>query len=386
MCIRDSDETEFMYPSNYSDLYTHLKPGQKIVIGDGDVELLLKEIRDDKMICEVLLGSLIKPGKALNLPGADYTSAILTEKDIENLEHSINTGWDSVSVSFITDREAALEVKKQIGDRDMKLIAKIEDGEGVCNIDAILKVVDGVMIARGGLGVELGLEKIPMVQRLLIEKCNEAGKPVITATQMLESMTENPKPTRAEVSDVATSILLGSDSVMLSAESTTGKYPVEAVKFLTKVALEIEPNLKPTILRSKALDASSFADAITKAAAEMCINMEDEISKVIVVTKTGTTARILGRHSVKQPIYAFTSSDFYKRSLALCKGVYKAFTFEGIEKGSDDFDREKAMRIIFDLAKENGIVENGESVLFIGKASIDREDYFPNIFEIIKVE
>src|SRR5690606_18508119 len=216
---------------------------------------------------------LLKPGKALNLPGAEFATSALTEKDITNLKHSIKLGWDFVSASFIQSAEAAREVKKYLEGTHMKLIAKIEDAEGMKNIDEILEEVEGVMIARGGLGVELGLENVPMAQRLLIEKCNALGKPVITATQMLESMITNPRPTRAEVNDVATAIMLGSDSVMLSGESSAGQYPVEAVKELSTIALAIEPHLKPEINKHKA-EGNLSTDAISKAAAQLCIDMD----------------------------------------------------------------------------------------------------------------
>jgi pyruvate kinase len=232
-----------IYPANYTDLYQKLNAGQRIVIGDGDVELKIKSIQGDKMLCEVVYGELLKPGKAMNLPGAEYSTAVLTAKDLENLQHSIKLGWTHVSASFIQSAEAAREIRSHLEGSNMKLIAKIEDQKGIDNIDEILHEVDGIMVARGGLGVELGLEKVPMAQRYLTEKANAAGKYSIMATQLLESMITNPRPTRAEVSDVALAILLGSEAVMLSAESSAGKYPVEAVKWLAKIAEEIEPQL-----------------------------------------------------------------------------------------------------------------------------------------------
>jgi pyruvate kinase len=232
-------EKDPIYPANYPNLYKHLKPGQRMVVGDGDVELRLEKIEGDQMHCTVVAGQVIKPGKALNLPGADYTSQVLTEKDKVNLKHAMETGWDSVSASFIQNGAAAQEVRDFIGDK-LKLVAKIEDQEGIDNIDDILKIVDEVMIARGGLGVELGLEKVHKAQRYLTKKCKDAGVPSITATEMLQSMMESPKPTRAEVSDVTTAVLLGSDAVMLSGETAAGKFPVEAVEYLSKIVMEAE--------------------------------------------------------------------------------------------------------------------------------------------------
>lgn len=229
-----------IYPANYINLHEFLQVGQRMVVGDGDVELKVVEIRDGNMYTEVVYGDELKPGKALNLPGAVFTTATLTDRDILNLNHSLKLGWEYVSASFIQNAASAKHIRTYLEGSNMKLIAKIEDQQGLDNIDEIMAEVDGIMIARGGLGVELGLEKVPMAQRYLIEKSLEYGKPSITATQMLESMITNPRPTRAEVNDVAAAVLLGTDSVMLSGESSAGKYPVEAVKWLGKVIDEIE--------------------------------------------------------------------------------------------------------------------------------------------------
>lgn len=370
-----------IYPGNYKDLYKVLKPGQRVVIGDGDTELVIKEIVEDKMHCEVVFGEYLKPGKALNLPGADFATSALTEKDIINLNHSIKLGWDFVSASFVQNAESAKEIKKYLEGSSMRLIAKIEDGMGVENIDEILEVVDGVMIARGGLGVELGLEKVPMVEKLLIEKCNALGKPVITATQMLESMINNPRPTRAEVNDVAMAVLMGTDSVMLSGESSAGKYPVEAVKELSKIALEIEKYVEPRVMKTRAKSAV-VTDALTKAAAEMAINMIEnyEVEVVLVASRSGTTARLLGRHRIKQPIYAFVSSDSFQRQLALSKGVNRAFVYKNIAA-----DRDAAIKEIVSEALELGVVKESTKVLVIGKSPSEQAGYIPNIFEVVRV-
>ncbi|MBE0573455.1 pyruvate kinase, partial [Candidatus Dojkabacteria bacterium] len=301
------------------------------------------------------------------------------EKDIINLKHSISLGWDFVSASFVQSAESAREIKKYLEGSSMKLIAKIEDAEGVKNIEEILEEVEGIMIARGGLGVELGLEKVPMVEKLLIEKATTVGKPVITATQLLESMTYNPRPTRAEVNDVAMAVLMGSDSVMLSGESSAGKYPVEAVKELTKISLEIEKHIEPEIMKTRA-SASIVGDAITKAAAEMCISMETHIDVVIIASRTGSTPRLLGRHRIKQPIYAFVSDSAYARRLSLSKGINRVFTFAKTFK-----DRDLAINELVKESLRLGIVTNESRILFIGKGPIDGGSYFPNLFEVIKV-
>jgi pyruvate kinase len=375
-----NDPSSEVYPANYPNLYTHLTVGQRIVIGDGDTELKIVDIVGDKMICEVVFGEILKPGKAMNLPGANYAISTLTEKDIENLLHSIKLGWDYVSASFIQDAESANEVKKYLAGTDMKLIAKIEDQLGVDNIDEILEVVDGIMVARGGLGVELGLEKVPMVQRKLIQKAISAGKIVITATQMLESMISNPRPTRAEVNDVATAILLGTDSVMLSAETSAGAYPVEAVSYMTSIATEIESHIQPTIINDRTHGPIS-TDAIAKAAASIAIQFGSDIKCVIVVSRSGRTARMISRHSIQQPIHTFVKRDHYTRHLSIAKGITTADVVE-----QSVYDRDQAIEMILSQAKKLGYVSVGDRILFVSKVPFDQEQFFPNIFEVIDVK
>lgn len=376
--IGNDDKSE-VYPGNYKDLYKVIKPGQRVVIGDGDTELVVKEIVGTDMHTEVVFGELLKPGKALNLPGADFATSSLTEKDIVNLKYSLKLGWDFVSASFIQSAEGARTIKKYTAGTNMKLIAKIEDGMGVENIDEILEEVDGIMVARGGLGVELGLEKVPMVQRLLIDKCIKAGKPVITATQMLESMITNPRPTRAEVNDVATAILDGSDSVMLSGESSAGAYPVEAVSFMTKIALEIEPQVEPVIVEERT-GGPLATDALTKSVAQMAMELGDEIDAIIVVSRTGRTARTIGRHGLKQPLFAFVSADNYVRELSVSKGATKAFVLNKVEK-----NRDNAVQAVIDEALKLKVVKKGQNILFLSKTPIGGEEYFPNVFEVVKI-
>jgi pyruvate kinase len=369
-----------LYPANYPTLHKFVKVGQRILVGDGEIELVVKEVLQGFMHCEVVFGDVLKPGKALNLPGCSFTTEVLTEKDKENLRHAIVTGWDFVSPSFIQNRQSAEQIKEFIAGSDMKIIAKIENQVGVDNIDSILEIVDGIMVARGGLGIELGLGKVPMIQRALIEKANAAGKPVITATQMLESMTNNPSPTRAEANDVATAVLLGTDAIMLSGESSAGKYPVEAVAFMSKAALEVEESMAPRLQQSRAMDASISADAITKAGASLCIEMAKDIDKVIVVSKSGRTARLLSRHNIAQPIYAFVSRPTFARTLLLSKGIIGAFVQE-----STEMTRDAAVDHILHRAKQEGVVSVNDRVLLICKTPIDGDHYFPNVFELITV-
>lgn len=383
-----NDDSSEIYPANYKDVYKKIEKGQRLVIGDGDVELKVTEIKGEKIMTKVVFGELLKPAKALNIPGVEITTSPLTEKDKENLTHAINTNWDFVSASFIQSAKSAREInefiKKQQEQNNpgsgMKLIAKIEDRQGIDNIDEILKEVEGIMVARGGLGVELGLEKVPMVQKYLIDKATKAGKIVITATQMLESMTNNPRPTRAEVNDVATAVYQGTDAVMLSGEASVGKYPAGATAELALISREIEKYINLRIIEERSL-YPELTDSLTKAAAEMCRNMSETIDCVVVASRTGMTPRLLGRHRIKQPIYAFVSEPKYLRRMMLSKGINRAFTYNKILS-----DRDKAIRELVKLSLDNRIISENNTVLFIGKTPAETGEYFPNIFEVINIK
>lgn len=363
-----NDETSEIYPGNYKDLYKVLKIGQRIVIGDGDVEFTIKEIREDKMLCEVVFGELLKPGKAMNLPGAEFATSALTEKDIVNLKHSLELGWDYVSASFIQNAQSARDVKKLLDGSKMKLIAKIEDQQGVDNITEILREVDGIMVARGGLGVELGLEKVPMVQRHLIEAANRVGKPVITATQMLESMMTNPRPTRAEAGDVVNAILTGSDAVMLSGESSAGKFPIEAVEWLAKVSEEAEDQVRfheygnnmVEVINANLENNDDLAkSALTILDATATASRNLDIKAVFILTKGGFSPRILSRYKISQNIYAFVPDHAVSQSLLLSWGVTSVI-IEGLEG-----DRDEVMQRITNEAKFRGFVKTGDLVAVV---------------------
>lgn len=363
-----NDATSEIYPANYKDLYKSLEPGQRIVIGDGDVEFKIDSINGDKMYCEVVFGEILKPGKAMNLPGANVNTTALTERDIINIKHAITLGWEYVSASFIQTKEAAVEVKKHLEGSNMKLIAKIEDQSGIDNIDEILEVVDGIMVARGGLGVELGLEQVPMVQRYLIEKANAAGKPVITATQMLESMINNSRPTRAEINDIEIAVMTGSDAVMVSGETTVGKFPVETVQWMKLASLAAEKNLRVRRFndeREFALRCNPDHDnalgksavAITDATVEACVDLD--IKAILVVTKHGFTARMLSRHKLQQPIYAFVSDENVAKNLMLVGGV------QSVIKADMPDSRDEAITEVIETSLSNNFVKQGDLVAIV---------------------
>ena len=257
---------------DYVNLYKEVPIGQEIFIDDGSIVLSVEEIDPSAIRCRVLVGGELGEKKGINVPGAKLSVPTLTDKDISDIRWGIEHNVDYMAVSFVRTKEDVLNVRKILEDNlgVSKIIAKIETRQSVDNIDEILSVVDGIMVARGDLGVEMPTEDVPMVQKEIIEKCRSQGKPVIVATQMLDSMIRNPRPTRAEASDVANAVIDGTDAVMLSGETASGKYPVESVKIMHKILMRTEENLSdwqrtPTVF----FNCGEIADAVSKAARDI---------------------------------------------------------------------------------------------------------------------
>ncbi|MBN1916015.1 pyruvate kinase [Candidatus Dojkabacteria bacterium] len=376
--IIGSSPEDNVFPITYPELYKDLRIGSILLIDDGEVELVVTKILNEKIYTKVLSGNFVKKGKSINTPGTKLSNPSLTKRDIEQIEFCINDRWDYVSASFIRNIEDVKYVKKYTSKSHMKIIAKIEDGEGVKNFDEILEEVEGVMVARGDLGIEVPYEKLPLIQKEIIMKANAKGKPVITATQMLESMIEKPNPTRAEISDIANAILDGTDAVMLSAETSTGKHPVDTIKVMNKVALETEKFIKPEMIPGKP-DAPEITDSLAKAAFQVCSDLD--IDSIIVVTRTGRAARLLSRFRIKQPIFAFVSEDYFTRRINLSSGVY-CYKLPRKYK-----DRDHALAGIVEIVIKKGLVKKNNKILVIGNASkaLENDTYFPNIFEIVNI-
>ena len=308
---------------SYKGLANDVKPGNTILIDDGLVGLTVKEINGDDIVCEVQNSGIVKNHKGVNLPGVKVNLPAITEKDRSDIEFGIEQGIDFIAASFVrkaSDVLAIREILEENNAEDIKIISKIENQEGVDNLDEIIAVSDGIMVARGDLGVEIPTEEIPVVQKLMIKKCNEAGKPVITATQMLDSMMRNPRPTRAEVTDVANAIYDGTDAIMLSGETAAGKYPVEAVKTMAGIAKRAEETVKYNkALKNKANQAKNVTDAISYAT---CTTAMDLNAKAILSsTSSGHTARMVSKFRPDCPIIATTSDDRVMRQLSLTWGV-----------------------------------------------------------------
>ena len=305
---------------SYKGLANDVKPGDTILIDDGLVGLTVKEVNNDNIVCEVQNSGIVKNHKGVNVPGVKVNLPAITEKDRSDIEFGIEQGIDFIAASFVrkvSDVLAIREILEENNAEHIKIISKIENQEGVENLDEIIEVSDGIMVARGDLGVEIPTEEIPVVQKLMIKKCNEAGKPVITATQMLDSMIRNPRPTRAEVTDVAHAIYDGTDAIMLSGETAAGKYPVEAVKTMATIAKRAEETMRNR--RDKINKSKNVTDAISYATCTTAMDLEAKA--ILSSTASGHTARMVSKFRPDCPIVATTSNESVRRQLALTWGV-----------------------------------------------------------------
>ena len=294
--------------------------GDRILLGDGLIELQVLSTTSTTVLTKVVNGGLLGEHKGINLPGVRLRIPAVTPKDHEDLVFALEQGANFVAVSFVRSAKDVLQAKKAIlrAKHDVPVIAKLEKPEAIDNLDEILLVSDGVMVARGDLGVEMSPEKVPVVQKQIIAKACEARRPVITATQMLESMTQNPRPTRAETSDVANAVFDGSDALMLSAETASGCYPLEAVQMMDRIIREAEAN-NPHVLRPIPAQFN-----IAETASELICHASEELHmKVIAVfTETGSTARLVSKHRPRRPIIAFSTIQETRRRLSLNWGVF----------------------------------------------------------------
>jgi pyruvate kinase len=294
--------------------------GDRILLSDGLIELRVEKVRGGEVICEVVNGGALGEHKGINLPGVELRVPAVTKKDREDLAFALKQGADYIAVSFVRRPEDVLVAKSLIRrwGKDTPVIAKLEKPEAIENLDAILRVADGVMVARGDLGVEMSLERVPVVQKTIIARAREFRRPVITATQMLESMTENPRPTRAEASDVANAIFDGSDAVMLSAETASGKYPVEAVSMMARIIEEAETSITefPRPAPQEQLKvAETVAELVCHASRELHLKL------IAVFTHSGFTARLVSRYRPLVPVIAFSPEAETRRRMALIWGV-----------------------------------------------------------------
>ena len=312
-------------PTVYQALPQDVVVGDQILLDDGQLELEVLRVVGAEVFCRVKVGGLLKDRKGINLPGVKVSAPAMTEKDLFDLQFCIAQELDWVALSFVRTAEEVKQLKQMIYQQgsEIKVVAKIEKPEAVENFDAILEETDGVMVARGDLGVEVPSEQVPLIQKMIIRKCNQIGKPVITATQMLESMIGNPRPTRAETSDVANAILDGTDAVMLSGETAAGLYPVEAVRVMDRVARDVEsdPQLSNRLFKfhSTLEGYRNLPEAIGQAACEVAKNVG--AAAILAFTQTGSTAALVAKYRPGLPILAVTPSYQVRRRLALYGGI-----------------------------------------------------------------
>ena len=294
--------------TTFPDLARELSPGARILLSDGLIELRVRSIRGKNVMCDVLNGGMLGEHKGINLPGVALSIPALTGKDRKDLEFGLDHAIDAVALSFVRSAADIKMVKQIIASRgsDVPVIAKLEKPQAIDHLEEILEAADGVMVARGDLGVEMAPEKVPVIQKHVIRRASSWRKPVITATQMLESMIENPRPTRAEASDVANAIFDGSDVVMLSAETATGQYPRESVSIMSRIIVEAEGNMSDLgqTRRRREHRGLSVAETICEAIAHAAEDLP--MGAIAVFTETGNTARMISKYRPKVPIYAFT--------------------------------------------------------------------------------
>jgi pyruvate kinase len=316
---------------SYKGLPEDVRPGSRLLIDDGLIGLTVESVEGNKIHCRVINGGVLKNRKGINAPGVRLRIESVTEKDIADIQFGIEQGVDIIAASFVRSADDVLTVRRILeeGGADMDIIAKIEAEEALEKLDEIIQVADGLMVARGDLGVEIPTEEVPLWQKIMIEKCNKAGKPVITATQMLDSMQRNPRPTRAEASDVANAIFDGTDAIMLSGETAAGKYPVEAVKTMARIAERAEEAIRDNLISSRATrmtDRHTVTDALSHAVAT--IAHELEAKAIITSTTSGYTARMVSKQRADSPIIAVTPREDVARRLCLLYGVYPVVTKE----------------------------------------------------------
>jgi pyruvate kinase len=305
--------------TTYRGITKDLQPGDKILVDDGLIELKVLSKSHTDLLCEVISGGVIHEHKGINLPGITTGISAVTEKDRKDLDFGLDMGIDFVAASFVRsakDVETLKRILKKKG-AEIPVISKIEKPQALDKLDEILEASDGIMVARGDLGVELSPEQVPVAQKKMIALANQKRKIVITATQMLESMTEHPLPTRAEASDVANAILDGTDAIMLSGETSLGKYPVKAAKMMARIARVTERNFPATPPFSR--KTSSFSDTVSEAA---CLAAENlGLNAIVAFSQSGFTARLISKYRPSVPIIAFTTTETVQRSLGLCWGV-----------------------------------------------------------------
>lgn len=359
LTTRDVEGDVNIVSVTYADLPKDVHRGSRILIDDGLIELKVEDITETDVVCKVINGGVVKSRKGVNLPGVEVNLPSLMEKDIEDLKFGVENGFDIVAASFIRSAEDVLKIRRVLeenGGGQMHIISKIENQQGVENIDKILEASDGIMVARGDLGVEIPPEEVPLVQKILIAKANRIGKPVITATQMLESMVHSPRPTRAEANDVANAIFDGSDAIMLSGETAAGAYPLEAAATMARIVLKAESAVDYAAKLANTTEPArvNITNAISMAACATAAELKT--AAITTVTKSGFTARMISRYRPACPLIASTSDETVWRQMNLIWGC-KPMLYTGELPRGGVFDT------ALEIAVKSGLLKNGDTVV-----------------------
>src|SRR5450432_776900 len=350
--------------TGYARFAHDVKAGDRILLADGSIELVALDSDGASVRTRVVSGGPIGDNKGINLPGVQVSIPSLTEKDLADLHFGLNAGVDLIALSFVRTADDVQQLRNRLGGRPVSIVAKIEKPEGWENIESILDVTDGVMVARGDLGVETALEKVPRIQKSIIRRARRKARFVITATQMLESMIGNPTPTRAEVSDVANAIYDGTDAVMLSAETSVGKYPVEAVRFMARIAAEADGSIRKRgyLDPPHAAHPSNpeiLADAAHRAA------RDSGAAAIVVFTSRGSSARLVSRYRPPVEVYAITPHDTTARQLSVSYGVIALLA-------PDCSSTDEMLAQMDRVLTEGGLLKKGELVVFLAGQPVGR--------------
>ena len=358
LTTRDVAGNAAVIPISYKHLPQDVAAGDRILLDDGSLELSVNKVQDNDILCTIVAGGALRDNKGINLPGVRVSSPSLTAKDRADLEFCMQHEVDFVALSFVRSAADIEEVKHILyqKDRFIHVIAKIERPEGVEHFDAILAVADAIMVARGDLGVEMGPERVPLIQKTIIGKCNQAGKPVITATQMLESMMDAPRPTRAETSDVANAIMDGTDAVMLSGETATGHFPLEAVATMVRVATSVEkiPVCATIFHNNSQPDAVNLPEILANMSCQVAEKLH--AAAILPFTLTGAAARQTAKFRPRVPVIAVTTRVDVQRKLNICRGVFSFLVKKADETEIQIENLEQALL-------NAGVLEKGDLVV-----------------------
>ena len=380
--VGDNKKVSISYPGLVEDVDT----GSTILIDDGLIGLKVQHRKEKELVCEVVNGGELGEKKGVNVPNVAVRLPAITEKDKDDIRFGVEQGIDFIAASFVRNAECVLEIKaflKELNAPYTPVIAKIENAEGIRNIDEIIRAADGVMVARGDLGVEIPAEEVPYLQKMIIQKCNSNFKTVITATQMLDSMIRNPRPTRAEVSDVANAIYDGTDAVMLSGETAQGKYPVEAVQMMEKIAESSEKFLRFAEYRDS--DSLRGKLNVSSAVGYAAVTMVERLNASCIVTPTmsGQTARLISNLRPSVPIYGVTPNERTRRKMQLYWGVKPVMGYE------EDSTANIISHAMYMVLRE-GLVHRGEMVIFTAgdpaTNEVSGEGYMTNMLQVIQAK